>query len=31
VLDTSALARDLGLVLPDWRVGLRQVLGELAG
>lgn len=31
VLDTSALARDFGLGLPDWRVGLRQVLGELAG
>ncbi len=31
VLDASALARDLGLALPDWRIGLRQVIGELAG
>lgn len=29
-LDTSRLAADFGLRLPDWRVGLREVIGELA-
>lgn len=28
-LDTGKLARDFGLRLPDWREGVRQVLGEL--
>ncbi|MFC6838536.1 dTDP-4-dehydrorhamnose reductase [Xanthomonas theicola] len=30
-LDTSTLQRDFGVVLPEWREGLRRVLGELAG
>ena len=29
-LDPSAFARDFGLRLPDWRVGLREVIGEIA-
>jgi len=29
-LDTSKLERDFGLSLPDWRVGLREVIGEIA-
>jgi dTDP-4-dehydrorhamnose reductase len=29
-LDTSRFATDFGLRLPDWREGLRQVVGELA-
>lgn len=29
-LDTSKLASDFDLRLPDWRVGLREVIGELA-
>jgi dTDP-4-dehydrorhamnose reductase len=29
-LDTSRLAQDYGLQLPDWRVGLHEVIGELA-
>ena len=29
-LDTGKLAADFGLQLPDWRVGLREVIGELA-
>jgi len=29
-LDTTRFASDFGLQLPDWRVGLRQVIGELA-
>ena len=29
-LDTTKLARDFGLSLPEWRVGLREVIGELA-
>ena len=29
-LDTNKLAADFGLQLPDWRVGLREVIGELA-
>ena len=29
-LDTSRFARDFGLRLPDWRVGLREVVGEIA-
>lgn len=29
-LDTAKLAKDFGLSLPDWRVGLREVIGELA-
>ena len=29
-LDASAFARDFGLRLPDWRVGLREVVGEIA-
>ena len=29
-LDASAFARDFGLRLPDWRVGLREVIGEIA-
>ena len=28
-LDCAALARDFGLVLPDWREGVRQVIAEL--
>ncbi|MGY0634021.1 dTDP-4-dehydrorhamnose reductase [Luteimonas sp. A478] len=30
-LDTGKLARDFGIQLPDWRDGLLQVMGELAG
>lgn len=30
-LDTSKLERDSGIQLPDWREGLLQVVGELAG
>ena len=29
-LDTSRFAADFGLQLPDWRDGLRQVIGEMA-
>jgi dTDP-4-dehydrorhamnose reductase len=29
-LDTSRLLADYGLQLPDWRVGLHEVIGELA-
>lgn len=29
-LDCGRLAADFGLRLPDWRVGLREVIGELA-
>ena len=29
-LDCSKFAADFGLVLPDWKVGLREVIGELA-
>ncbi|MEZ0470932.1 dTDP-4-dehydrorhamnose reductase [Luteimonas salinilitoris] len=29
-LDTSRLARDFGITLPDWRIGLDQVMAELA-
>ncbi|MBC7656784.1 MAG: sugar nucleotide-binding protein, partial [Frankiaceae bacterium] len=29
-LDSSRFARDFGLRLPDWRVGLREVVGEIA-
>lgn len=29
-LDTSRLAADFGLQLPDWRIGLQQVIAELA-
>ena len=29
-LDTSRFAQDFGLRLPDWRVGLREVIGEIA-
>lgn len=29
-LDTSRLARDFGIWLPDWHEGLQQVIGELA-
>jgi dTDP-4-dehydrorhamnose reductase len=29
-LDTGRFAADFGLRLPDWREGLRQVVGELA-
>lgn len=29
-LDTSKLARDFDLRLPDWRTGLREVMGEIA-
>lgn len=29
-LDTSKLAADFGIHMPDWREGLRQVIGELA-
>ena len=29
-LDTSRFARDFGFQLPDWRVGLREVIGEIA-
>ena len=31
VLDTSALQRDFGIVLPDWQEGLARMLDELAG
>lgn len=30
-LDTGRLARDFGIELPDWRHGVQQVIGELAG
>lgn len=29
-LDSSRLARDFGIELPDWREGVQQVIGELA-
>src|SRR5688572_2772186 len=29
-LDTSKFEQDFGLALPDWRVGLREVMGEIA-
>ena len=29
-LDSSRFARDFGLSLPDWRIGLREVIGEIA-
>lgn len=29
-LDTSRFERDFGLSLPDWRIGLREVIGEIA-
>ena len=29
-LDTSKFANDFGFRLPDWRVGVREVIGELA-
>lgn len=29
-LDTDKFARDFGFRLPDWRVGVREVIGELA-
>jgi dTDP-4-dehydrorhamnose reductase len=29
-LDSSRVARDFGLRLPDWRVGLREVIAEIA-
>jgi dTDP-4-dehydrorhamnose reductase len=29
-LDSSRFARDFDLRLPDWRVGLREVIGEIA-
>jgi dTDP-4-dehydrorhamnose reductase len=29
-LDTSKFERDFGLHLPDWRVGLREVIGQIA-
>ncbi|KFN45030.1 dTDP-4-dehydrorhamnose reductase [Arenimonas oryziterrae] len=29
-LDCSKFAADFGLALPDWRIGLREVIGELA-
>ncbi len=29
-LDTSKFEQDFGLKLPDWRVGLREVVGEIA-
>ncbi|MEO8161280.1 MAG: dTDP-4-dehydrorhamnose reductase [Arenimonas sp.] len=29
-LDTSKFERDFGFRLPDWRVGLREVVGEIA-
>ena len=29
-LDTSKFASDFGLQLPDWRIGLREVIGEMA-
>ena len=29
-LDTGKFAQDFGLQLPDWRTGLRQVIGEIA-
>ena len=31
VLDTTALQRDFGITLPDWREGLGRVLDELKG
>lgn len=31
VLDTTALQREFGIRLPDWRVGLERVLDELQG
>lgn len=31
VLDVAKLRRDFGIVPPDWRDGLRAVVGELAG
>lgn len=30
-LDTGRLGRDFGIELPDWRHGVQQVIGELAG
>lgn len=30
-LDTGKLARDFGIVLPDWRQGLAQVIAAIAG
>jgi dTDP-4-dehydrorhamnose reductase len=30
VLDSRALERDTGVRLPDWRVGLEEVLDQLA-
>jgi dTDP-4-dehydrorhamnose reductase len=29
-LDTSKFAADFGMKLPDWRVGLREIIGEIA-
>ena len=29
-LDTTKFEKDFGLKLPDWRVGLREVIGEIA-
>ena len=29
-LDTAKFERDFGLRLPDWRVGLREIIGEIA-
>ena len=29
-LDTSKFAKDFGFRLPDWRTGVREVIGELA-
>ena len=29
-LDTSKFERDFGLHMPDWRVGLREIIGEIA-
>ena len=29
-LDTSKFEKDFGLALPDWRVGLREIIGEIA-
>lgn len=29
-LDTSRMSRDFGIALPDWREGVRQVIGELS-
>lgn len=31
VLDTTRLQRDFGIVPPDWRSGLRETLGSMAG